>query len=103
MLAHFPGAAGDERGSRVEEILSVIQIENGVSAVGVLVEAGRQVDNEVARVGEMLARERAMQAKAWVKGIVPGRKKGFALMCGKLMLCQGSFRIQSLRSSGKCG
>jgi glycerate kinase len=50
VLANLPGAAGNERSARVEEVLPVLKIENRIGAVGLLVVARGHIDNEVTLV-----------------------------------------------------
>src|SRR5580658_445894 len=61
LLANLPGASGDKRSARIEEILSVLQIENRVSALRMAVVSGRNVDDQVALLGQVMAGEGAMK------------------------------------------
>lgn len=67
MLADFPGTSG-EGGGGIEQILSVVHVENGVGSMGVLVVAGRQVDDEIAGIGQVLSLKAAVQTKTGVTG-----------------------------------
>lgn len=73
LLADLPGAAGDEGGAAVKEVLAVVEIEDGVEAVGLLLVAGRQVDDEVAVFRQVVAGESAMKAETRVGGVSAGR------------------------------
>ena len=64
VFAHCPSAACDEGSAPVEEVLPVVQVEHRIGLFRVLAVAGRQVDDDVARVGQELASECAMKAQA---------------------------------------
>ena len=56
-LAGAPGAAGDVGGARVEEVLTVVKVEDGKAAVGLGDVGGGEVDVNIAQVGEELGAE----------------------------------------------
>ena len=51
-LADVPVHAGNEGGGAIEKILAVVKIEDGKTAAGLIVVAGREIDDEVALVSE---------------------------------------------------
>ena len=61
LVPQFPRTAGDERCPPVKQILSVVQIEHGICAFRVRVVVRRQVDNQVALIGQINALEIAVQ------------------------------------------
>src|SRR5580658_7327756 len=74
VLANLPGAAGDEGGAGIEEVLAVLEVEDGVSARWMAMVAGRDVDDKVAFVGQVMAGEGAMEAET---GMRRGGRLGF--------------------------
>ena len=80
VLAHLPGAAADERCFRIEEILAVVHVEDRIVALGMEIVAGRNVDDQVASVGEKSAVEGAMQAKARMRWAAAAPSSGVG--CG---------------------
>jgi hypothetical protein len=48
----MPVHAGDERGCAIKKILAVLKIEDGKVAAGLIIVAGREIDDEVALVSE---------------------------------------------------
>src|SRR5579871_2792491 len=66
LLAHLPGAAFDERGVGVEQVLAVLHVEDRVGAIRFVVVPRREIDDEVARAGQVAALKSAVQAKPWV-------------------------------------
>jgi hypothetical protein len=94
----LPGASGDKRGSRVEEVLSVLQIEHGILAVGLFFVAGRQVDGYVAVVGQEAAVELGVNANPRVKGLVWScrvRKRRVKLCLSRYPCLQPAFAFPS--------
>ena len=61
VLTNLPCAAGNEGSAGVEEVLTVVQVENRIGERRVLVIAGRHVDDKVALVGKEMAGEGAMK------------------------------------------
>ena len=75
LFAHLPGAAGNVGSAGIEEILAVLQVEHGVAAFGLLVIAGREVDDQVALVRQVMAGKAAMQAQAGMERGLTGGKQ----------------------------
>src|SRR5262249_32780827 len=74
------GVPGDAKGGQggVEEALAGVQVDDGGTALGVLVVAGRQVDDEGTGVAEELAGERGVEAEF----AFAGRRQTFAARVG---------------------
>ena len=79
MLVHAPGAAGDEGRFGVEKILPVVEVEDGVAPVGVLVVSRRQVDEDVAIVGQEMAVPLAMDLQLRERSVVGDRRGAVAI------------------------
>ena len=77
VFADFPGAAGEERGARVEEVLAILQVEDGVGAFGLLVVAGGEIDDQVALVRQVMAGKGAMKAQTGMERWFAGGQEGF--------------------------
>ena len=66
VFADLPGTAGDKRCARVEEVLPVVHVENGVGAIRLFIVARRQIDDDVARLGKIDAGELTVEMQAGV-------------------------------------
>jgi hypothetical protein len=62
----LPGAVGDEGGAGVDEVLAVVEIEDGEAALGVEEVGFGEVDGDVTAAGEVAGMEVLQAEEAWV-------------------------------------
>ncbi len=73
-LGNLPGSSRDERGSGIEEVLSVLQIQDGILAIGFFVIARRQIYRHIAVVRQEAAVELGVRAQARMRRSVCRRR-----------------------------
>jgi hypothetical protein len=99
VLPDLPGAAEDERGARIEEVLGFLQVMDRVGGLGMLIVAGQDADDEVALVRQIMAGECRMETETWVRRGCPvgpeGGKQAFAQVWS-LALRRLVFQIQAV-------
>lgn len=64
-LADMPIHARDEGSGAVEKILAVVKIKDGIGALGLLVVAGREIDDEVAAIAQKARGELLVLDEIW--------------------------------------
>jgi len=75
VLAYLPRAAGNVGSARVEEVLPILQVKNRVSAVGLLVVVGRNVDDQIPLVRQIVAGKAGMEAETGMRRCLARREQ----------------------------